>query len=346
MTDSKNILVTGGCGFIGSTLVKRLVSESHDFSELNIIDKLGQTSGIDNIRNLLETNPRINLVIGDVRNFELVLEYVSRADVVIHLAAETHVTRSLADSEEFLSTDTIGTHNILRAILTSKSEKKFIHISSSEVYGTAMNHQMSETHPLSPLSPYAAAKCASDRLVSAFRASYDMPAIILRPFNNYGPNQHLEKLIPRFITAALSRAPLRIHGTGEAIRDWVHVDDTVGLITKLLTLSATSLNNIDTLNIGSNNPRSVLDVAISLCKMLDIEETSLEYCEDRPGQVTKHVCDNSKLRYIFPEYNFVPFEVGLQRTVNWYQENATWWKSRWSNRETTVRLPNGKTIIH
>ena len=224
----KTFLVTGGAGFIGSNFVHHLFHKYPDYRIL-VLDLLTYAGSVDNLPTDFHdasSSGRIEFWYGDVRNASLVDNLVRRADVVVHFAAETHVTRSIFDNHHFFETDVLGTQVISNAVLRAENVDRFIHISTSEVYGTADSSLMDEQHPLMPLSPYAAAKAGADRLVYSYWATYQLPATIVRPFNNFGPRQHLEKAVPRFVTSCLLDEPLRVHGDGSAARDWIYVQDT------------------------------------------------------------------------------------------------------------------------
>ena len=199
----KSILVTGGAGFIGSNFVHYIYNKYPDYRIL-VLDALTYAGSIRNFPESCYDSGRFEFWYGNVLNADLVNSLVERCDIVVHFAAESHVTRSIFDNKLFFETDVLGTHTIANAVLRHKNTVKlFIHISTSEVYGTAVSDKMTEDHPLNPMSPYAAAKCGADRLVYSYWMTYSIPAVIIRPFNNFGGFQHLEKVIPRFITSRL-----------------------------------------------------------------------------------------------------------------------------------------------
>ena len=231
----KHILITGGAGFIGSNFVRHLAAKYPSY-HLTVVDALTYAGSVENLPEELTkgTDARLRFWYGNVRNGELMDTLVSQADSVVHFAAETHVTRSIYDNLTFFETDVLGTQVVANAVVKyQKAIDRFIHISSSEVYGTARTLLMDEEHPLLPMSPYASAKAGADRLVYSYWATYDIPAVIVRPFNNFGPFQHLEKAIPRFVTSCLLNEPLRVHGDGGAQRDWLHVQDTCEALDRL-----------------------------------------------------------------------------------------------------------------
>ena len=218
----RSILITGGAGFIGANLVNCLAAKYPE-DRIVVVDALTYAGSADYLpKEMLHgQHPRLRFWYGNVCNAALIDALVDEADVVIHLAAETHVTRSIFDSLLFFQTDVLGTQTVANALVKAGSKvKRFIHVSSSEVYGTASEEAMNEEHPLNPMSPYASAKCGADRLVYSYWATYRIPSVIVRPFNNFGPMQHLEKVIPRFITSVLLNEDLTVHGNGLAARDF------------------------------------------------------------------------------------------------------------------------------
>jgi len=219
------ILVTGGAGFIGSNFVRMALRELPE-AEVLVLDALTYAGSVENFDGGLRDEPRFSFWYGNVTNADLVHDLVAQCEVVVHFAAESHVARSIYDNSLFFVTDVLGTQTVANAVAKCSGVRLFIHISTSEVYGTALSEPMDEQHPLNPLSPYASAKAGADRLVYSYCATYGIPAVIVRPFNNYGPYQHLEKVVPRFVCSALADEPLTVHGSGRAARDWLHVDDT------------------------------------------------------------------------------------------------------------------------
>src|SRR6266487_3359339 len=222
---AKTILVTGGAGFIGSNFARHLYRKYPEYRIL-VVDALTYAGSVSNLPEGAQQSGRYEFWYGDVRNGELMDTLVSRADIVVHMAAESHVTRSIYDNRLFFETDVLGTQTVANAVTKCRDRiERFIHVSTSEVYGSALSERMDEEHPLNPQSPYASAKCGADRLVYSYWATYQIPAVIVRPFNNYGPHQHLEKVVPRFITSCILGEPMRVHGDGSAARDFIHVED-------------------------------------------------------------------------------------------------------------------------
>ena len=222
----RSILVTGGAGFIGSHFVRAFMRR-HRESDVHVLDALTYAGDLDNLPPNIVDHPQFHFWYGNVCDVELVGEIMQKVDTVIHFAAESHVARSIASNRKFYETDVMGTQVVASQVLKyHRRIKRFVHISTSEVYGTALTEPMAEDHPLMPNSPYASAKCGADRLAYSYWRTYGIPAVIIRPFNQYGPSQHLEKCIPRFITSALTNRLITLHGDGTAARDWCYVTDT------------------------------------------------------------------------------------------------------------------------
>src|SRR5881409_1351484 len=228
---AKRVLVTGGAGFIPSNFIHHLLAKTP--YEVVSLDALTYAGNLENLAEVM-SHERLSFVHGDVRDAELVRDVVSEVDVIVNAAAESHVEKSIVEgAREFVTTNVEGTQILLDAIREAPVER-FILISSSEVYGTADYAPMDEEHPLNPRSPYAATKAGADRLAYAYYVTYGLPVVIVRPFNNYGPRQHPEKLIPRFVTQALAGEPLTLHGDGHASRDWLYVDDDAEAIEAII----------------------------------------------------------------------------------------------------------------
>jgi dTDP-glucose 4,6-dehydratase len=231
------------------------------------------------------------------------------------------------------------------SILADDNPHLFIHVSTSEVYGTADSDVMDENHPLNPMSPYAAAKTGADRLVYAFHQTYELPVITVRPFNNFGPYQHLEKVIPRFITSALTNSPIRLHGDGSARRDFLHVDDTCAALESILSSDVNSMRG-ETFNIASGKDRSISEVAAEILTYVDGSESPLLLIEDRPGQVFRHTGDASKLTAATGWKPQWEFSDALRGTIEWYRHHEDWWRPLWSSREIAIRNRAGDVVYH
>jgi dTDP-glucose 4,6-dehydratase len=336
--------VTGGAGFIGSNFVKHIMDWYPDY-EVLVLDALTYAGNLENFSPEYMSDPRFSFWYGNVTNADLVHDLVGRSDAVVHFAAESHVARSIYDNSLFFVTDVIGTQTIANEVSKSSHIRKFIHISTSEVYGTAIQEPMTEEHPLNPLSPYASAKCGADRLVYSYCATYGIPATIVRPFNNYGCNQHLEKVIPRFITSAIDGQPLTVHGDGSAARDWLYVDDTCRAIDAVLHMETES-GECPVFNIGTGVSIGVGEIAERVCDLVGASRELIRHIGDRPGQVDKHVADASKLAAITGWTPEVTFADGLARTVEWYAANEQWWRKLEWMRHVPIRTKSGEVEYH
>ena len=323
MSDSKkNILVTGGAGFIGSNFINYLHRQYPEYTIL-LLDALTYAGNLDSIANGIKSNGHFQFYHGNVTHPDIVNSLVAKSDMVVHFAAESHVTRSIYDNSLFFETDVIGTQVLANAVVNHPVEL-FIHISSSEVYGTALNSPMDEDHPLNPMSPYAAAKAGADRLVYSYMQTYDFPAVIVRPFNNYGPCQHLEKAIPNFIVSALQDHPLTLHGSGESSRDWIYVEDTCEALCRIMHADREKVVG-ETINLGTGIDTSVNAIAKKILNILGLPESRIEYVADRPGQVSRHISSTEKAKRLLNFETTVSLDEGLQRTVEFYTRNRQWW---------------------
>lgn len=344
---SKTVLVTGGAGFIGSNFVRRLYQRYPDY-RIIVLDALTYAGSIENLPvNINEiTDERLAFWYGNIKNAELVDTLVSQSDVIVHFAAETHVTRSIYDNFLFFETDVLGTQTIVNAVLKYRDRiERFIHISTSEVYGSACTDKMDENHPLLPMSPYASAKTGADRLVYSYWATYDIPAVIIRPFNNFGPYQHLEKAVPRFITSCLLNEPIRVHGDGSASRDYVFVMDVSEAVDMVMHADIAKVKG-EVFNVASGNHRSILSIARDVVKLMGRDESLLTFVGDRPGQVFRHTGDYSKIERVLGWKPTVSWQEGLEKTVRWYDENRKWWEKQLWMRAVPIISRNGKKEFH
>ncbi len=343
----RHILITGGAGFIGSNFVRYLAARYPAY-RLTIVDALTYAGSVENMPEDLThgSDGRMRFWYGNVRNGELMDTLISQVDTVVHFAAETHVTRSIYDNLTFFETDVLGTQVVANAVVKyQKTIDRFIHISSSEVYGTARAALMDEEHPLLPMSPYASAKAGADRLVYSYWATYDIPAVIVRPFNNFGPFQHLEKAIPRFVTSGILDAPLRVHGDGSAKRDWLHVQDHCEALDLLLHCDIGKVKG-EVFNIGTGVSMDIKTVARKVVERMGRPESLIRYVDDRPGQVFRHTADVSKALRVLGWAPRTSFEDGLDMTIEWYQKNRSWWEKQLWMREVPIVIKGGKSVVH
>ena len=319
----KRVLVTGGAGFISSNFIRHLLRATPH--EVVSLDALTYAGNIDNLADVM-SHERLSFVHGDVRDPDLMREVVAEVDVIVNAAAESHVEKSIEEgAREFVTTNVEGTQILLDAIREAPVER-FILISSSEVYGTARYAPMDEEHPLEPRSPYAATKAGADRLAYAYHVTYELPIVIVRPFNNYGPRQHPEKVIPRFITQALEDEPLTVHGDGEASRDWLYVDDDAEAIEAIIEAPLDRVAG-ETINVATGVDISVAEIADLVLELLGRPVSLRENVEERPGQVRRHIGSTGKAEELLGWRARTRFEDGLERTVAWYRENEAWWRA-------------------
>lgn len=348
------IFVTGGAGFIGSAVIRHIINNTND-SVINI-DKLTYAGNLESLISISES-PNYTFIQADICDSEkinqLFAEY--QPDAVMHLAAESHVDRSIDGPSEFIQTNIIGTYTLLEAArhywnqlsTDKKSAFRFHHISTDEVYGDleSTTDLFTETTPYAPSSPYSASKASSDHLVRAWQRTYDLPTIVTNCSNNYGPFHYPEKLIPLIILNALEGKPLPVYGNGQQIRDWLYVEDHARALYKVVTEGKIS----ETYNIGGHNEKANIDVVKTICSILEelapnkpngINNYSdlITYVTDRPGHDLRYAIDATKIKN---ELNWVPeetFETGLRKTVEWYLNNTEWVESVQNNKYNRERL--------
>jgi dTDP-glucose 4,6-dehydratase len=320
---AKRILVTGGAGFISSAFIRHLLKATP--YEIVSLDALTYAGNLENLADI-RSHERLSFVQGDIRDEGLVRSVVEQVDVIVNAAAESHVEKSILEgASEFVATNVEGTRVLLDAIREVPVER-FIVISSSEVYGTAEEIPMDEAHPLNPRSPYAATKAGADRLAYAYCATYDLPIVIARPFNNYGPRQHPEKVVPRFILQALADEPLTVHGDGEASRDWLYVDDDAEAIEALIEVELDTVAG-EVINLATGVDISVSLIADLVLAVLGKPSSLKEFADERPGQVHRHIGSTEKAERLLGWRARTDFEEGLAHTVQWYRENEAWWRA-------------------
>ncbi|BAA29500.1 336aa long hypothetical dTDP-glucose 4,6-dehydratase [Pyrococcus horikoshii OT3] len=317
---SMKLLVTGGMGFIGSNFIRYILEKHPDWEVINI-DKLGYGSNPANLKDL-EDDPRYTFVKGDVADYELVKELVRKVDGVVHLAAESHVDRSISSPEIFLHSNVIGTYTLLESIRRENPEVRFVHVSTDEVYGDILKGSFTENDRLMPSSPYSATKAASDMLVLGWTRTYNLNASITRCTNNYGPYQFPEKLIPKTIIRASLGLKIPIYGTGKNVRDWLYVEDHVRAI-ELVLLKGESR---EIYNISAGEEKTNLEVVKIILRLMGKGEELIELVEDRPGHDLRYSLDSWKITRDLkwrPKYTF---DEGIKKTIDWYLKNEWWWK--------------------
>jgi len=312
-------MITGGAGFIGSNLIKLLLKLDVDCEVVNF-DSLTYAGNLESLREL-EYHPRYKFVKGDVTDRAGVLDAMEGCDGVFHLAAESHVDRSILDPGPFLSTNVIGTQMMLDAA-REHNIKRYLQVSTDEVYGSLSldDPAFTETNLLKPNSPYSASKAAADLLVRSYVKTYDFPGIITRCSNNYGPYQFPEKIIPLFLNNLQHDKPVPVYGDGQQIRDWIYVEDHCRALIKVMKSGSIG----DIYNIGGNCEMKNLDMVKMLLKALDKPESLIKYVTDRPGHDRRYAMDNSKIE---AELGWKPqhsFSKALPKTIEWYRDNEAW----------------------
>jgi len=317
------ILVTGGCGFIGSNFIKKIVS-TEDVRIRNL-DCLTYAGNLDNLRDI--DLCKYEWFQMDITNYHDVLVAVSNfaPDYIIHFAAESHVDRSTMGPLIFPQVNTLGTANMLEAARMNSSLKKFIHVSTDEVYGSIQEGFANEGYPLSTSSPYSASKAGADLLALSYYTTFGLPVVVTRCTNNYGPCQHVEKFIPRAITNALSGQNIKIYGTGENVRDWIWVEDHCAALWQLVQAGKDGR----IYNIGYGDASlSNLTIAKKIVELADEigHKIELEFVTDRPGHDWRYAVDIDKIRKEIKWWPQIKWELGLALTVEWYRQNEWWWK--------------------
>jgi len=319
---TKRVLVTGGAGFIPSNFVRHILQATP--YEVVSLDALTYAGSMDNLA-AVSSHERHSFVHGDIRDPDLVRDVVAGVDMIVNAAAESHVAKSIDEgASEFVTTNVEGTQILLDAIREQPVER-FILFSSSEVYGTALYDPMDEDHPINPRSPYAATKAGADRLAYSYYVTYGLPIVIVRPFNNYGPRQHPEKVIPRFITQALSDEPLTIQGDGHASRDFLYVDDDAEAIEAVIAADDSVVGEV--INVATGVDVPVTEIAAQVLDLLGKPGSLTVNVEERPGQVDRHIGSTEKAERLLGWRARTSFEEGLERTISWYRDNEAWWRA-------------------
>ena len=315
---SRKLLVTGGCGFIGSNFI-RYVLNNHNDDIINL-DALTYAGNLENLKDII-ANKRYRFVKGDICDERVVNDILKNGiDVILNFAAESHVDRSLYDPASFIKTNIVGTHTLLELAREHKV-KKFIQISTDEVYGSLPpNGYFTENPPLSPNSPYSASKTSADLIAMAYYKTFNLPVTITRSSNNYGPYQFPEKLIPLFITNALAGKELPVYGDGLNVRDWLFVEDNCSAIYIVLEKGGDG----EIYNIGSGNEKPNIEITKTILKLLGKNENLIKYIKDRPGHDRRYALDFSKIKNELGWTSKVPFKKGLEDTINWYRDNKDW----------------------
>lgn len=321
------LLITGGAGFIGSNFV-HFVLNTHPDDEVVVLDVLTYAGNLENIK-ALENNPHFRFVKGDITDAVAVDMLVAECDAVVHLAAESHVDRSIQGPEAFVRTNVLGTFTLLEA--ARKYSKRFHHVSTDEVFGalTPDAEPFAESTPYDPRSPYSASKAASDHLVRAYYHTYGLPVTISNCSNNYGPYHFPEKLIPLAITNLLEGKSVPVYGDGLQVRDWLYVEDHCRAIDLILRQGKIG----ETYCVGGNGEKENIWIVKKLLELLDLNEERIEYVKDRPGHDRRYAINFTKIKTELGWEPTVTLEDGLQKTVEWFEQNEAWWKNACQKRD-------------
>lgn len=316
------IIVTGGCGFIGSNYILHVLETHPDVNIVNL-DKLTYAGNLENLQDAQPYGNRHRFVKGDIADVELVRSLAAeKPDAVVNFAAESHVDRSILDSSSFVPTNVLGTQVLLDAC-REFGVGRFVQISTDEVYGSlGPEGTFTEETPLAPNSPYSASKAAADLMVRAYHQTYGMDVVITRCSNNYGPYQFPEKLIPLMITNAYADRELPVYGDGMNVRDWIHVSDHCKAINLVLRRGRSG----EVYNVGAGNELTNLEIIRYILKRLDKPESLIRFVKDRPGHDRRYAVNASKLRRELGWEPSTPFESGLDQTISWYLEHELWWQ--------------------
>jgi dTDP-glucose 4,6-dehydratase len=313
------VLVTGGAGFIGSNFVRYALAAHPDW-QVTTLDKLTYAGRLENLESVKD-DPRHRFVKGDVADPAVAAPLVKESDIVVHFAAETHVDRSIRNAGEFITTDVYGTFVLLEAARENPGLRRFVQISTDEVYGSVPEGSSTETDELRPRNPYSASKAGADRLAYSYWATYKVPVVITRASNNYGPNQFPEKIIPLFITNLIDDIPVPLYGDGQNERDWLHVEDHCRGVDLLIEKGTAG----EVYNIGGGNEVKNVDLTHRILELVGKPASLIKPVADRPGHDRRYSLDTSKLKALGwrPLHNF---EQGLAETVAWYKQNERWWR--------------------
>ncbi|MCH8956115.1 dTDP-glucose 4,6-dehydratase [candidate division KSB1 bacterium] len=314
----KTYLVTGGAGFIGSNYIRYMLKKHKDVEIINL-DKLTYAGNLDNLKDI-EEDSRYTFIKGDICDEVLVNRIMTGVDVVVNFAAESHVDRSIGAPDDFIRTDVFGTFVLLEAARTNKIEK-FIQISTDEVYGSIDKGSFTENDPLMPSSPYSASKTGADRLAFSYFVTYDLPVIVTRCSNNFGPFHYPEKLIPLFVTNAIENKSLPIYGDGKNVRDWIYVEDHCDGVEFVCQNGKLG----EVYNIGGGNEKTNLEITERILKKLEKPQSLMTHVKDRLGHDRRYSIDCSKIADLGwqPKHEF---EEALDKTITWFMENRWWWE--------------------
>jgi len=313
------ILVTGGLGFIGSNFILNLLKNHNEYDVINLDDELYGSNHLS--LQEIEKSPHYKFVKGNINDYKLTEKLISDSDAIINFAAESFVDRSIANAKPFLESNISGVFTLLEILKNQK--KRFVHISTDEVYGSLNQGSATENSRFNPTSPYSATKASSELLINAYNESYDCDNLITRCTNNYGPRQFPEKLIPKVILLANNNQKIPVYGTGKNIRDWLFVEDHCSAILQVLLKGKSGKSY----NISAGNELDNLTIIKTILRLMNKSHDLIEFVEDRPGHDFRYSLDSSKIK---SELNWLvktDFDKGIEQTINWYLSNQQWWKN-------------------
>ena len=317
-------LITGGAGFIGSNLIHHLLSK-HNNIHITNLDKLSIGSNLENLKDL-QKEKRYKFINGDITNKDLLSKLINETDFVVNMAAESHVDRSISDPWPFINSNILGAVTLFE--IANKFNKRILHISTDEIYGDIPTGTCTENSGINPSSPYSSSKASADIFGLAYHRTYGLNITIVRCTNNFGPNQFLEKLIPKTIIRASRDLSVPIYGKGTNIRDWIYTLDFCDAIDKLIIKGKSG----EIYNVSADNELSNIDVVKMILKIMNKPESIISFVENRPGHDIRYSLDSSKIKKEFgwkPKYDF---KDGLEKTINWYHDNEWWWKPQATDR--------------
>lgn len=312
------VLITGGMGFVGSNLIPNLLNDS-DYTNVRVLDSLRSTANPENISSFSKSR-KFEFIEGDIRDQNLVHNLVGKSDQVIHLAGETHVDKAINDSKLFYEVNVLGTHTLLQASVDNNINK-FLQISTDEVWGHSLPGVVfSELSPYAPRNPYSASKAAADHMVRSFGVTYNLPYNIIHFTNLYGPWQYPDKLIPKSILKLIEEQKLQIHGNGENMRMWLHVEDSINGVTAVLKKGV----NGESYALGSHDEKTNLEVAETLSELFGQPMTEIEFVADRPGNDLRYCVDFSKIKTELGWEPHILFKDGVKDEISWYKQHGDW----------------------
>jgi len=326
------ILVTGGAGFIGSNFIRHELSRYSD-TEIFNLDKLTYSGRLENLRDL-EKDSRYSFVRGDIQDRAVVEKIVEKGiDVIVNFAAETHVDRSIVEAGAFVLTDVYGTYNLL--VATRKHDvRRFVQVSTDEIYGSIEEGSFKEIDPLNPSSPYSASKAGGDLIAKAFHATYGLDVVISRSSNNFGPYQYPEKLVPKLILRALHDKSLPLYGDGKQVRDWIYVEDNCEAIDMIMRRGESG----EVYNVASGFEHTNLEVASLILQALDKPKNLIQFVSDRPGHDRRYSLDVNKVKKLGWKFKH-RFQEALRKTITWYADNEWWWQPLLKDRFVQLDAP-------